>query len=78
MLSDEACAKILSDSPLLECLTLFCYKLERLDLSECLMLKRLDVECWEQMLRIVAPRIGFLRLTHSDESRCDLADVSSL
>ncbi|KAL0672136.1 hypothetical protein Bca4012_000116 [Brassica carinata] len=65
VLSDEACAKILSGSPLLECLTLFCYKLERLDLSECLMLKRLDVQCWEQM-------------THSDESRCDLADVSSL
>ncbi|CDY11235.1 BnaA03g00710D [Brassica napus] len=73
-----ACAKILSGSPLLECLTLFCDKLERLDLSECLMLKRLDVQCWEQELQIVAPRISFLSLTHSDESKCELADVSSL
>ncbi|WZY79949.1 hypothetical protein YC2023_026333 [Brassica napus] len=78
VLSDEACAKILSGSPLLECLTLFCDKLERLDLSECLMLKRLDVQCWEQELQIVAPRISFLSLTHSDESKCELADVSSL
>lgn len=77
-LYDEACAKILSGSPLLECLTLFVDKLELLDLSECLMLKRLDVQSWEQALKIVAPRISFLRLTHSDESRCELLDVSSL
>ncbi|CAH8321895.1 unnamed protein product [Eruca vesicaria subsp. sativa] len=76
-LSDEACDKILSGSPLLECLTLCCDKLERLDLSKCLKLKRLDVECWEN-LEIVAPRICFLRLTHSDETRCELVDVSSL
>ncbi|KAJ0235100.1 F-box domain-containing protein [Hirschfeldia incana] len=77
-LSDEACVKILSGSPLLECLTLFVDKLELLDLSECLVLKRLDVQCWEQTLKIVAPRVSFLSLTHSDESRCVLLDVSSL
>ena len=26
----------------------------------------------------MAPRISFLRLTHSDESKCELADVSPL
>ncbi|CAA7017439.1 unnamed protein product [Microthlaspi erraticum] len=78
VLSDESCAKILSGSPLLECLTLYCGELERLDLSKSPRVKSLDVEILEPVMEIVAPHVHRLRLSHSDESKCSLGDVSSL
>ncbi|CAH8321904.1 unnamed protein product [Eruca vesicaria subsp. sativa] len=79
LLPDETCAKILSGAPLLESLTLLsCEKLARLDLSKSLKLKRLEIEGLDEPIKIVAPHLRFLKLSHSEESQCDLVDVSSL
>ncbi|CAN6866015.1 unnamed protein product [Brassica oleracea] len=76
---DESFIKVLSGSPMLECLTLQSCSLTCLDLSESPRLRRLDLEFFNSSPRkchIVAPHIHYLRMIDFTQ-KYSLVDVSS-
>ncbi|CDY29170.1 BnaC09g15670D [Brassica napus] len=76
---DESFIKVLSGSPMLECLTLQSCSLSCLDLSESPRLRRLDLEFFNSSPRkchIVAPHIHYLRMIDFTQ-KYSLVDVSS-
>ncbi|KAF3502746.1 hypothetical protein F2Q69_00041316 [Brassica cretica] len=76
---DESFIKVLSGSPMLECLTLQSCSLSCLDLSESPRRRRLDLEFFNSSPRkchIVAPHIHYLRMIDFTQ-KYSLVDVSS-